>query len=675
MLPRRSPLNLVLLIAWLAWCGWIVAHYFTIPADSPGWREPGELFPPPHGGEAALRASLGLAGALAVLLAAWTCGTLLLRRLRAIFVNGLERVVFELALGLGALSYVCLGLAFAGLYRPSIVVPLTIALAAAGIALLRPRIPHLPVSKGRLHVREGVLIVCAVVAAGFALAGALAPETEFDALWYHLWLPARWLAAGQPVDVISEYVSLYPLTWELLYGVAMAIGGDVAAKLLHCVCLLLVGVTAGMFSRYFFRGSSAAVAGALAISVPLMIWEGTSAYIDLALAWYLVTSAYALVRYDDTQDRRWLVVAGLVTGIALAIKNLALVFLAIAGAFFFIRQMTRTSVRDALRAAVLLGMLAMLVPSPWYVRAWLRSGNPVFPDLYGVFGAQPPERWDADTERELRKFKDHFGRGRSLPHLLALPWDVTMHGTRYGGTLGPVFLMLVPVALVGAFRREDSRERVIVLALGIAAYGLVWASPISSFQMRFLVPIVPFLAVLGAEGLRRLPSGAWPLIALLLVWNLPPFTPWHEADRRGWSGWLTQTMRLVPLPVLAGAESRDAYLARKVPSYRAWQYIDAHATAGATVLTFSGGDHFYSRTERIWSDSPVARPAAWGALAGQEKPARAALARLRIGYVLFDKRQFEDANFRALAISSPAMRDCCLEQVYDDGRFAVYRVR
>ena len=43
---------------------------------------------------------------------------------------------------------------------------------------------------------------------------------------------------------------------------------------------------------------------------------------------------------------------------------------------------------------------------------------------------------------------------------------------------------------------------------GSAAYIAVWASPISSFQLRFLVPVVPFLAVLGAHGAMRIREAA-----------------------------------------------------------------------------------------------------------------------------------------------------------------------
>jgi hypothetical protein len=340
-----------------------------------------------------------------------------------------------------------------------------------------------------------------------------------------------------------------------------------------------------------------------------------------------------------------------------------------------IRELRRLGLRAAVRVTLLFTVIAILIPAPWYARAWLRSGNPVFPDLYAWFGARPPERWDTDTERELRRFKERFGGPRSVARVLVLPWEVTMHGTRFGGTIGPVFLLLVPVALGAAVADRTIRTRVLVLSAGVAAYGIVWASPISSLQLRFIVPAIPFLATLAGEGLRRLPPAGWLVTTLLLVFNLPPFTAWHEADRRGWEGWLTHTMRLMPLPVIVGAESRDAYIARKVPSVRAWQYIDAHAEPGSRVLTFSGGDHLYSRTDRIWSNTPLARPATWGATAGAEADAHAAMLRLGITYVLFDERDFEDPNFRALAISSSEMRACCLQPVYEDGRFVVYRVR
>jgi hypothetical protein len=266
--------------------------------------------------------------------------------------------------------------------------------------------------------------------------------------------------------------------------------------------------------------------------------------------------------------------------------------------------------------------------------------------------------------------------GRSAAALAALPWNITTHGARFGGTLGPLFLMLVPFAFV----RRDRRQ-FIVIAVGAAAYVAVWASPLGSFQLRFLLPVVPCLAVLAAAGGRLVidstrrafgsaAAAAVPVaIMLLLLVNLPPFMDWHDTERRGWDGWLTHVLRGVPGAVVAGGESTDTYLARTVPTYRAWQEIDRRTAPDARVLTFVGGDQLYSHRPRLWSDTAMATPITWGALAGDEPQMLAAARRAGITHVLFDRR--ESAAIAPLAIASAETRAHFVAPFYDDGRIEV----
>lgn len=675
--PARSRARTaVALAAWLIWTAWVAVHYFTVPADPFVLLDGGELFPAPDWREAAARAVRAIAGAAIVTLAAWGAGTILVRRLRIRFTRHLEGTVVALALGFVAVSLGSLALAAAGVYRP-VVVRVVLTLAAIGGIAVRVRRPVESVAaEPRMSGLDRLFTACAVAAMLFALVGALAPEIEYDALWYHLWLPVKWLEAGNAVDIVEEYVALYPLGWDLVSGAAMASAGPplasggapVAAKLLHFLCLPLLAVTTGLLSRELFPRASNRAAAAIAVTAPVAMWEATTAYVDLALAWYIALSAYAVLRYRATGARAWLILGGVTMGMALATKNLGLVALAILGtALLVVEIRAGHRVTRALRTCALVAAIALALGAPWYARAYAASGNPVFPDLYAVFGAEPPDRWDALTERSLQAFKDHFGRGRSAVHVARLPWDVTVHGAAFGGTLGPVFVILVPAAVAGAAAPA--------LLAACAAYALIWASPVSSLQLRFLVPLVPFLAVLAAEGLRRLPRAAGWLVAALLVMNLPPFVEWHEADRRGWSGWLTHVVRTVPVRVVIGSESADDYLARMVPSYRAWRYIDTVLPADARVLTFSGGDHLYSSRRRIWGDATMARQAVWRTPPGLERAARRELERLGVTHVLFDARQLAAGGLRTAAIGSDEMRRCCLEQIYEDGRFVLYRVR
>ncbi|NIV30519.1 MAG: GlyGly-CTERM sorting domain-containing protein, partial [Anaerolineae bacterium] len=203
---------------------------------------------------------------------------------------------------------------------------------------------------------------------------------------------------------------------------------------------------------------------------------------------------------------------------------------------------------------------------------------------------------------------------RTVPNLLTLPWDMTLHAARYGGNLGPMFLLLLPGLAV---RRRRAQATAWLMAF-VLLYVVFWASPVSSFQMRFVVPITPLLAVLAAVACTR-PMDAWPGkratwvrraacggVAILLLLNLPPFTSLHERDRVGWDGWLTHVIRQVPVAVVIGSTSYEDYLVHSVPSYAVWQHINTYLPEDARLLTFSGGDHLYSERDRVPSDSTIA---------------------------------------------------------------------
>jgi len=128
---------------------------------------------------------------------------------------------------------------------------------------------------------------------------------------------------------------------------------------------------------------------------------------------------------------------------------------------------------------------------------------------------------------------------------------MTVHAARYGGALGPIFLLLIPgLALRGS--RHSWQERA-VLGM-IFVYLILWASPFSSFQVRFLVPLTPFLAILAARrGVRCPPGITWSLgqicvlgvVDRLASSNLPPLWPCTKGMRVEYKNWLTHVINVV----------------------------------------------------------------------------------------------------------------------------------
>ncbi len=678
--PRPSALTLTLFAAGASAFPWFAFHErfaeLLLNVHLPGL---------PASGEAFGRAINATIGATLVGLAAIAVGNIIVSRLR-LGASRPERVLVSITLGFGAISFASFALAAAGLYKPALVaVLISVCLVSgaidgwmSGIGSASPA-EERPSTIDRPRGFEIPWVVLTFVAGSFALVAAMAPEIEFDAAWYHLYFPLRWLEAGRPVDLIQEFTSLYPLTWELVFGAAMVLGGTIAAKLLHAFCLGLMGLLTMMACRRWWPSSSPYVALGLMVTIPTVLWEAGTAYIDLALGLFAGAACYALARSAESDSRAWMLVAAVEFGLAAATKHLGLVIFAIAITSYAVGVWWRDRMtRRTIASVALVLAIVVAIPFPWYVRSWRGSGNPFFPELYGVFGGGPAARWDAGANAGLSRFKEHFGRHDGVRSLVVLPWDATMHSALFGGAMGPMWLILLPVLIASGRSNRSTRT----IAIGTVAYLVVWASPISSFQMRFLVPIAPALALLGADAWQRVTTAAQSvsrasgravqgtLLAIACL-NLPPFIELHEADRVGWSGFLTHVLRNAPLAVVTGRESERSYLSRTVPSYAAWQYANAHLPADAVVLTFSAGDQIYSRRTRIPHDSVLSRPAVWTARGPDD--VKTALQRLGVTAVLFDVRGLPKLQKDGLPIASPAVQQACTTE-YQDRAYRLCRM-
>jgi hypothetical protein len=441
-------------------------------------------------------------------------------------------------------------------------------------------------------------------------------------------------------------------------------------------------------ARRWVPGARPWLAVALFVAVPTVLWEASTAYIDLALAFHLVLLLHALLSYLATRRVSWLLLGAFNLGLALATKHLALLYLALAGLLLAYRLVPDlwhgqgpvwVRLRRVAGPLLLFGGAALLLPLPWYVRSVAASGNPVFPELYAVFGA-PPERWDAVTNAGLDRFLEHFGPERTPLNLLTLPWHMTVHAAAYDGALGPLFLLLLP----GLALRRLRGATLWLLAFVVGALAL-WASPLASFQMRFVVPLLPLLGVLAASAagrwwaVLRASAGraAWigpALAAVLLLLNLPLFTALHEVDRQGDSGWLNSVLRGVPLSVVVGAESQSDYLKRQVRSYGVWEYANAHLPANSRVLTWAGGDQLYAERDWLWANAALARRFAWAA-AGDLAAAVSGLQALGVDYVLLDRRPQPGDDWDHYALtSSEAVRLGYLDELYSARDYALYRL-
>lgn len=471
--------NALLLLVWLgeyhlhperladAFHRFIVAREFAVAKLAGNWYR-------------FLSAGAALAGLLVLVTAigrragAWTRGA------RCLGAPG--TVLVEFCLGFGVLGFLALGLGLAGiLFAPPRLASFAVLAAMAGRALVRngrnalawrPRLgeavrPLSPLGRAALAV-AGVITVAHV----FSI------ETAWDAMTYHLRLPDFYLYHHRIYDVWHNFYSQLPAHVEMLYALAVALEGDTLARFLNVsfgvLFLLAIGATARVLAL------PRAWAVLIVIASPLFLLLVTRSYADLGVGFYGALSILLMIRWRDSGSRAALVLAGAAAGIGMAAKYTGiLVPLAVLAAAAPERR------RPRLRGDLALFCLAALLPIlAWLLKNWLLRGNPVAPFFgahVGLFQADVPElalpfmgRPEFSTMRYglLAKLEAlYLDRGHMDAPLLPV----------VAGLLPLLVLRRAPGRL--AFAR---RAALVFLAL--------WA--VLCAEIRFLLPIVPVLAVL-----------------------------------------------------------------------------------------------------------------------------------------------------------------------------------
>ncbi|MEM7583433.1 MAG: hypothetical protein AAF560_08645, partial [Acidobacteriota bacterium] len=451
------------------------------------------------------------------------------------------RLPARFALGIGAWIVTLFVLASLGLLSfTALTLGAVLAAAAALWARLRLAVEERPSEAQGRPAAIGLLAGGAIAAALLPLSFlAMSPTVSWDASAYHLTLPKLFVEAGRLQTVELNVYSYWPLNVQLLYAMAMVFSDFVTAKLMHFGFGVLTLVTAFLGCKAFHRSASGWLALPLLLANGVFAYEMRVAYVDLAYAFFFL--AGFLFLFDATVSQRtpsqrtpsqrtpsqrtvsqrtvsqrtsalWL--AGVCCGLAAGTKINGIVGAAVLGLIFgasVLRSGSASQITPR-RFAIWFGLPVLLLWIPWIVRLAWTTGNPVYPFFYGTFGG--PD-WSEGLGEQFQAWQSSIGMGRTPLDYLLLPLRVILVGgvgyERFDGALAPYWLILIPLALWAA--RKIRFVRLCLAASGL--YFVTWA--LSSQQMRFLIPILPLLAMAGGiaivELFDRLPAVRWRRLA------------------------------------------------------------------------------------------------------------------------------------------------------------------
>lgn len=346
-----------------------------------------------------------------------------------------------------------------------------------------------------------------------------------DPVAYHLAYAVDWARSGHLVVDPFLRVPFYANNFVLLYSVMLLLHAQVFVMFLVWLTGLLTAL--GVFSavRWVLSeeniGNGWAVAPASFLTAAVILSPAyarwlISAYIDVPIGAFALLSVLALLLSMRSTDYRWLPASSIIAGFLIGMKEsflpLVIVF---AIAIWWAARAAGT--RRTITALVLL----LVAASPWYIRNWVDSGDPIWPVInlavYGHDGL-------TDRQQEQSIAADLPG-ARSATAIVTVPARAFLSADtdefrEYGvsalilGLYIPAGVLLVMLAWRRRTIRKDTLVAVFVLYM-LAGY---WA--VSSVLLRYATLFYPLLAVCVALALAQLLQGKrWrgPVITAIAI--------------------------------------------------------------------------------------------------------------------------------------------------------------
>ncbi len=486
-----------------------------------------------------------------------------------------EEIVFGTALGLGLLSHAVLVLGLFHCLNPNFLWALILGMFLLSLGHLKSSWTSLKDGfrswKIKITATEAIVIFLAVVAFGAAVLGVLAPEMETDALCYHLHLPKLFLRSHRVGFFPYEINSLFPFLMEMLYTLGLGISGVALAKFFHLFTGVLGALAILVFARRQVETKFARLSAILYFTTPLVVNQVGTTLIDAGFACFSVLALAATFKWLETKHTSWLILTGIFLGFALSTKYLAAIvaigiFLLIIWELIF---KDRSDAKTVVRSVAILTGAAFLFSAYWYLRAYLKFGNPVYPFFYSIF-----------KSGVMNYNYNDIGVPKNWLSFILVPWTMTMHPERFEGyavQIGPGYLALLPSVFFALKKNRYARLLLLFSLFYFICWFFLGQSP------RFLIPVLPILAVLIAIGLAQKMNvdTAGRVVQWLFLFVLALHAGLALYHYRN------------SFKVALGFESEDHYLARTERTYEVAKYTNSQLSQDAKIMNADETHLFY----------------------------------------------------------------------------------
>ena len=317
--------------------------------------------------------------------------------------DNLELFILSAASGFTLISEGLLFLGMIGFFTPMTICLLLISLfvmsakeAKFFMTAFTSFLSHRGFSFSSYYLLTGTFCIFVIIN---ILKALLPPHGPTDVLYYHMTIPKLYLEHGAIVTNPTFFPSFFPSNGELLFLLALVIGGPVMVNLTHFGFALLTVMSLYVYTQKYFERDHALIPGIIYLTSPVINSWGTMAYTCNILGFYLFILSMLLMECNKETKVYNVALIGLTTGMALGLKYQAILLVGLLYIFFFIYKLKIwKKVSLSFSGSLLIGIVLV---SPWFIRNYLITHNPFFPILNDIFFSpmlRPESLWENGTK-------------------------------------------------------------------------------------------------------------------------------------------------------------------------------------------------------------------------------------------------------------------------------------
>ncbi|MEA2036024.1 MAG: hypothetical protein U9O94_00840 [Nanoarchaeota archaeon] len=562
------------------------------------------------------------------------------RRLLKLFklkISFLEEFIFGVCLGYFILGYITFFLGISGLIYRSIFY--VIVLLGLILSLFDIKYIVINLRKSYSNFKFGfnlqsILLIILLFFIVLNLVPLMGPVWKWDVTSYHFAAPKLYIAKHSIFFTPYINQTAYPLFTQMLYLFGMLVVNPILSKLIAYSFSILIVLAIISFSMRFFNFRVGLFGALIFFLMPRFMQSSVSAGSDISNALFSFMAFYSFVIWFKDLDIRWIILSAIMIGVALSTKYIAGIQLSIIFIFLLFRLITikNKGIQYKLACLFLFSSIPFFIFSPWLIKSYIYTGNPVFPFLYSVFGGKYVS---------AANLANIVSAGKSLTvnlkNYLLLPWFLTMFPSKFPSIMGigPVFLAFIPLLLL----LKNKISNIIKILLGFSFFVITAWFFIGGHYVRFIFLVFILLAIVSAFVIDKLISYKSKIFRIFIFMVLLSSLVFNI---NLWVG-----MNHKYFPVVLGLETEDQFhdKLKDYSLYHASKFINTNTPPDTRVLLLKDNRGFFLDREFIFHS--LAYTTYFDGLY-EDKALLRKLNELDISYILVNHNFDSDATVKAI---------------------------